>query len=220
MKTNITSIEVLIIVLLVAPLVYLGISWNQLPAEIATHYDLAGNENGWMTKEQVALFTAVISLLLYLVLRFLPRIDSRNQLQTANYQKLRLVVTLLFSAIMGWVFYMAGHNVSNDGFVTILMVIVSLTFVGIGNYIITIKPNWFVGIRTPWTLDNEIVWRKTHRMGGRLMVAGGIVSMVLALFLPMPYKVVVIVTIILLVTLVPVVYSYIYFQQEKAHKLN
>ncbi|GAB3013078.1 SdpI family protein [Spirosoma pulveris] len=217
MKTNTTFIEVLIIGLLMAPLIYFGMSWNQLPAEITTHYDLSGKANGWMAKEQACLFTVGISLLLYVVLRFLPRIHSGGQLQTTNYQKLRVVLTLMLSAIMIWVFYMAGHAVSNNSFMTILMIIVSLSFVGVGNYMITIKPNWFIGIRTPWTIGNEVVWRKTHRMGGRLMVAGGMVSLLLALFLPMPYKVGVIVGLILLVTLVPAVYSYIYFQQEKAH---
>ncbi|ADB38320.1 SdpI family protein [Spirosoma linguale] len=220
MKTNNTSIEVLIIALLAAPLIYLGLIWNQLPAEITTHYDLAGNANGWMPKKQAALFTVVISLLLYLLLRYLPMIDPRKQLQTANYQKLRLMFTLLTSAIMSWVFYLANHSVSSESFVSVLMAIISVTIAGVGNYITTIKPNWFVGIRTPWTLDNEVVWRKTHRMGGRLMVAGGIVSTVLALLLPLAYKVGITVSILLLVSFVPVVYSYICFRQENAHRLN
>ncbi|MCX6216604.1 SdpI family protein [Spirosoma sp.] len=220
MKTNTFSIEILILALLVAPLIYLGLIWNQLPAEITTHYDLAGKANGWMTKEQAALYTVGISLLLYLLLRYLPMIDPKKQLQTANYQKLRLMFTLLISAIMSWVFYMGNHSISSENFVSVLMVIISVTIAGVGNYITTIKPNWFVGIRTPWTLDNEIVWRKTHRLGGRLMVAGGIVGAVLAFLLPLAYKVGITVSILLLVSFMPVVYSYICFRQEKAHRLN
>lgn len=220
MKTSTTSLEILIIAILLAPLIYLGISWYQLPANITTHYDLAGKANGWMTKEQATLFTVVISVMLYLTLRFLPRIDPRGRLQTINYQKLRLVVTLMLSAIILWLFYMASHTVTMETRFSVLMVIVSLMLAGIGNYITTVKPNWFVGIRTPWTLDNEVVWRKTHRLGGRLMVAGGLLSTVISFLVPMPYKLGVILAIVLLVSIVSIVYSYIYFQEEKAHQLN
>jgi uncharacterized membrane protein len=220
MKTNSTSVELLMIAFMLSPLVYLGIIWNQLPAEIVTHYDFQGNPGGWMAKEMAALFTVGMSVFLYLVLRFLPKIDPKGQLQTTNYQKLRFVVTLSLAAIMSWVFYMAGHKGTNGNFTSVLMVFMGLMLAGMGNYLTTVKPNWFVGIRTPWTLDSEAAWRKTHRMGGRLMVVGGLLSAVLALVVPVPYMLFSVIGVIVITSLVPVIYSYIYFRQEKAHQLN
>lgn len=205
---------------MLAPLVYLGIIWNQLPAEIATHYDLNGNPNDWTPKQTAALSIGSLSIFLYVVLRFIPVIDPKGQLQTSNYQKLRFAVTLLFAAIMGWLFYIAAHPTEGKMSTGVILALVGVLLAGMGNYMTTIKPNWFVGIRTPWTLDSEVVWRKTHRMGGRLMVVGGLLSTILALVLPMSYKVTCVMGVILLTTLIPVIYSYVYFRQEKARQLN
>ncbi len=220
MKTNSTSIELAMMVIVLSPLVYLALIWNQLPAEIATHYNLRGNVDGWMPKGSAALFVGGLSVFLYLVLRFLPKMDPKGKRQTANYQKMRFVVTLFFAAIMIWILYITNHKVTNETFGRVFMCLIGLLLAGLGNYLITVKPNWFVGIRTPWTLENEVVWRKTHRMGGRLMVAGGLLTLLLALVVPMPYMVLSSIGVIALAVLIPVVYSYIYFRQEKTHQLN
>ena len=222
MKTKSTSAEILMIAVTLAPLVYLGIVWNQLPAEIATHFDLQGNPNGWSSKKTLVLEMGGLSVILYLLLRFLPNIDPKGQLQTSNYQKIRFIATLLQASVFGWLAYKATNLDHSSGReeMSLVMAFVGLLIAGMGNYMMTVKPNYFVGIRTPWTLQNEAVWRKTHRMGGQLMVAGGLLSSLLALIVPMPYKVGCFVGIILLTTLIPVMYSYIYFQQEKAHQLN
>ena len=215
MKTNTASAEILMIALALAPLAYLALIWDQLPTEIATHYTIKGNPDGWMRKETAALVVGGMSSLLYLVLRFLPGFDPKGQLQTANFLKLRVVTTLFFSAIMGMMFYMAAHQSDTPNQMGIVLALASLLTAGIGNYITTVKPNWFVGIRTPWTLESEFVWRKTHQLGGRLMVAGGLLAAVLTFIVPAPYTVGVVVGIILLSAIIPVAYSYIYFRQEK-----
>ncbi|GAB4043495.1 SdpI family protein [Spirosoma jeollabukense] len=220
MKTTNTSAEILIVTVLIAPFVYVGLLWHQLPAEIATHFDVHGHADGWMPKGEATLLVGIASVILYLVLRYLPSIDPKGRLQSSNYQKLRFVITLGFAAILGWMWYMAGHQANERQSYAVMLAIIGLLLAGIGNYMTTVKPNWFIGIRTPWTLQNETVWRKTHRMGGRLMVVGGLLSAVLALVVPTPYTEVSVVGVILLTSLVPVVYSYIYFQQEKAHQLN
>jgi uncharacterized membrane protein len=216
MKTNTTPAEVLMIALILAPLAYMTLIWHELPTEIATHYNMSGNPDGWMRKESAMLFLSLMSVFLYLVLRFLPQIDPKRKVQTANFLKLRVLVTFFISAINGLVIYMAAHQASTNKLTSSLLVLVALLIAGLGNYMTTVKPNYFVGIRTPWTLQSDTVWRKTHQMGGRLMVAGGLLSAVLVFVVPMPCTAGVVVGIMLLCTLLPVVYSYIYFRQEKA----
>lgn len=220
MKSNATTIELVTVTCMLAPLVYLGLVWNQLPTEIVSHYDLQGHPNGRQNKETLAFMVGNLSVILYLVLRFLPRIDPKEQLQTANYQKLRLVVAFFWGVIMGGLIYMEGHQVSNEKFLSLMLASAGLMLAGMGNYLTTVKPNWFVGIRTPWTLGNDVVWRKTHRLGGRLMVVGGLLSALLALVIPNPYRFGSILGVMFITVIIPVVYSYIYFRREKAHRLN
>lgn len=220
MKTQSTTAEVLLIALLLAPFVYLALICNQLPALVTSHYDLRGNADGSMRKEILAGVLGGLSLFLYLLLRFLPGFDPKGRLQGANYQKLRFVITGMVALIVGWAWYRAAHPAAPQSSLTILFALIGLLLAGVGNYITTVKPNWFVGIRTPWTLESETVWRRTHRLGGRLMVAGGLLSVVLALTLPRPYLFGAVLTVVLIAVLIPVVFSYVYFRQEKTHPLN
>jgi uncharacterized membrane protein len=77
-----------------------------------------------------------------------------------------------------------------------------------GNFIGRLRPNWFVGIRTPWTLASDEVWRRTHRLAAILMVGGGLVLLPLALLLPAPRALTAAVVITLLATVGPAVWSY------------
>jgi uncharacterized membrane protein len=77
-----------------------------------------------------------------------------------------------------------------------------------------VEPNWFVGIRTPWTLSSDTVWRKTHRTGGWLMVIGGLV-LVVGAFLPHSTFLPLLVTTVVMVALIPIVQSYILWKREQ-----
>ena len=85
----------------------------------------------------------------------------------------------------------------------------------IGNYITTVRPNFFVGIRTPWTLFNETVWRKTHQLAGRVWVGGSILGAILLLLVPTAWQLPVLLTVVGILVIIPTVYSYIVFRQEK-----
>jgi len=219
MKTNNTSAELLMIVCLLAPFLYLALIWQQLPAEIATHYGLDGRANGWMRKENAALIMVSISVTTYLVLRYLPKIDPKASSQTSNFIKLRMVFTVGLAALTGWLWYSAGHQATVDQYQSLALALVGLMLAGMGNYLTTVKPNWFIGIRTPWTLESESVWRKTHQLGGRLMMAGGLLIALLVFIVPASYQVGVLVTIAVLSSIVPLVYSYLFFRQEKKTSL-
>ncbi|WP_080239953.1 SdpI family protein [Spirosoma rigui] len=220
MKPINTSREALMMTLVLAPLLYLGISWNQLPTTMATQYDLQGNPTSWMPKETTAVFIGALSVLMYVLLRYLPRIDPTGNPQPGTYQKLRLVVTGMLACTLCWVIYVAVHSVGPRLSVNVLLVLISLLLAGMGNYLTTVKPNYFVGFRTPWTLHSDTVWRQTHQLGGRMLFGGGLLGVLLILLVPAPYQMGTLMAIVLVTTISPLVYSYVYFRREKAQRIN
>jgi len=97
---------------------------------------------------------------------------------------------------------------------TFVLLGVGAMFVIMGNLMPRVKSNWMLGIRTPWTLDSESVWRETHRIGGRTMVVAGIITMVAA-FLPDTIRPWIAFGALLFGAMIPAVYSYILWRREK-----
>jgi len=91
---------------------------------------------------------------------------------------------------------------------------IGLLFVVIGNYLARVEPNWFVGIRTPWTLSSDRVWRKTHRTGGWLMVIGGL-ALATGAFLPRSALLPLLIGTLVVVAVIPVVQSYVLWKREQ-----
>src|SRR5205807_9487249 len=91
---------------------------------------------------------------------------------------------------------------------------IGLLFVFLGNFLTRVEPNWFVGIRTPWTLSSDTVWRRTHRTGGALMVIGGSI-LAISSFLPRPAFLVLFFVTIVIVAVIPIVLSYVLWKREQ-----
>jgi len=91
---------------------------------------------------------------------------------------------------------------------------VGLLFAVVGNYMYNIKPNYFAGIRLPWTLENEDNWKKTHMLAGKLWFAGGLLVALTALFLPDKIALIFTFSIIILLTIIPTVYSYRLYKKQ------
>src|SRR2546422_7002026 len=97
----------------------------------------------------------------------------------------------------------------------LMPVAMGLLFVVLGNSLSRVQPTWFVGIRTPWTLSSDTVWRKTHRTGGWLMVLGGFVIAACA-FLPPSAFLPLFIAAILIMAVIPIVQSYILWKREQS----
>ncbi|HKC42030.1 MAG TPA: SdpI family protein, partial [Gemmatimonadales bacterium] len=145
----------------------------------------------------------------------LPKLDPRR----ANYAKFIDTYWLIANAVI--LFILIGHGmiiatglgypVKVDRFMPIG---IGLLFIVLGNYLTRVEPNWFIGIRTPWTLSSDTVWRKTHRTGGWLMVVGGFV-LAASVFLPQGAFLPLLIAAILILAVIPVVQSYILWKWEQ-----
>lgn len=188
--------------------------YNRLPAIVPTHWDMHGNVNGTMPKFPGAFLPSLIAIVLWVSLPLLRQIDPRR----ASYEKFDAtfflvinVVSLMMALLQGLILSIAlGARVD---MVRAMLFGTGLMFVVLGNYLPRIRSNWWMGIRTPWTLDNEEVWRRTHRFGGRMFVAGGIVTM-LSVILPKEAASTIAVIAMIIAGLVPVVYSYVIWRNE------
>jgi uncharacterized membrane protein len=215
MKTTTLTKEVILWIIVLIPLAYLALVWNQLPERVPVHFNLRGEADGWADKTALIGIVFLTTAALNLLLLFIPRIDPKRKLESmgSKYHQLRFILVTFMAALSMFIIYNALHQ---DGFqLNILFLLLGGMFVALGNYFQAVKPNYFIGIRTPWTLESEQVWRKTHRIGGILWIIGGLVMIALALFPDSGIRQALFLITVAIMVLVPVVYSFIEFRKEQ-----
>src|ERR1035437_6878637 len=208
--------EAVLWVIIVIPYIYLYTVWNSLPESVPTHFDLAGNPNDWSSKTSLIFITGALSIGMYLLMVVIPFLDPKKKIQQMGdkYYNLRFMLTLFFSILATYIIYIGKEGSIKDP--KLLLALIGLLFAMLGNYFQTVRPNYFIGIRTPWTLESENTWKKTHRLGGRMWMAGGVLIALLSFSIPNnPAFMIIFFTILAIITIVPVVYSYFEFQKEK-----
>jgi uncharacterized membrane protein len=192
------------------------IAYPKLPDRVPTHFDIGGQPNAYGPKWVPTIIFPVMILVLWGIMRGLPKIDPRR----ANYAKMQdtydLVVNLTLSMVTALhLLVLAGTMGSNVPFVRLIPAVVGVSFIAIGNLLPRAKPNWWFGIRTPWTLSNDRVWERTHRVGGYVMTAIGLLAIVSA-FVGTEVALVTFVVLAGIMTLGLIVYSYFAWKQETA----
>lgn len=216
------------IVLILGTVVSAFYFYDILPSKVVTHWDYSGQPDGYGSKAMGAFMAPAILVFIYLLFKYLPKLDPKRRNYDEflkDYKAIQLVIVLFFTAI---------HFITNLGnkyfveavksclacqgiYIPILMVpdlimaLVGLMFIAVGFYLKNIKPNWFIGIRTPWTLSNDEVWVRTHKLGGKLFVIAGLIF-IISIFLPANWAGYLFGLAILLI-LSSIIYSYIIYKQ-------
>ena len=187
----------------------------RLPPTMATHWSLNGTPDGFSSRLMAVSIVPVLLVFMTVLFNVLPKVDPRRE----NYAKFFSSYWLIANAVI--LFLLLAHALiiaSGLGYgvrIDRLMPLgVGLLFVFLGNYLTRVEPNWFIGIRTPWTLSSDTVWRKTHRTGGWLMVLGGFVVAACA-FLPHGAFLPLFITAILIMAVIPIVQSYVLWKREQ-----
>jgi uncharacterized membrane protein len=206
--------EMLMWVLIVAPLVYLWSVWDMLPERVATHWGANGEPNGWSDRSSLPWMIGGLGIGMYLLMLVIPHLDPRKrnlQASSRSYQHLRVVFTLLFSFI-GYAIVRGAELESFDAGAW-LMPGIFIFLAAIGNYMYSLRSNYFIGIRTPWTLEYPEIWERTHRLGGRMWFWLGIIGAIGALILRGDALAVWTVGLILIMAFVPMIYSFVLFKK-------
>lgn len=183
--------------------------WPQLPAQIPTHWGVAGTPDQWAPKLTGALIGPVMGVFFYLLVAALPWLDPRGRHVAESHGVIEALKSILcaFALFMTYLTLSASLTPGQHLSITSLMVGMGLLFVVLGNYLPKVRSNFFIGIRTPWTLSSEEVWYQTHRLGGKLMVAAGLL-VILSAWLPRLQQVAVLIGAIGFSSLYPILFSY------------
>jgi uncharacterized membrane protein len=200
-------------VILLIPFIYLAFVWNALPERIPIHWNAKGEPNGYSSKLFGGLIMPFINIGIYLLLLLLPKIDPRKRNYesfASTFKHIRLGISLLFTVIYFFSIQSAfGTGLSDPKWILIL-ILVFLAF--LGNYMRTVRPNWFIGIRTPWTMESPEVWKRTHDIGGKLFFYSGIFGVVFILIAGSKYGMVPFV-LVMASALYSVIYSFVLFKK-------
>lgn len=195
------------------PFVYLAYIWNDLPEKVPMHWNIQGDVDRYGTKYELLLIPILLPLLIYVVFLVVPKIDPKKRIKDmgGKYQSLKGILIIFMSALSLFIMYTAKNETAHNP--NYIVLIIGLLFIFLGNYFKTIKPNYFIGIKTPWTLENETIWKKTHNLAGKMWFVGGLIVVLFSLILDKETNFAFFAVITVIITLVPVVYSYLLFRE-------
>lgn len=208
--------ELVLWVLILLPYIYIATIWSELPDRVPTHFNIHGEANGWSDKTTLMFIPGAFGIGLYILMLIIPFLDPKDKIQQMGdkFYTFRFVLTLFISVLMTYILYASKEGSLKNP--NVLIVILGALFAVLGNYFQIIRPNYFIGIRTPWTLESEHVWKKTHVLGGRIWMTGGILICILSFVISDNRSLMIVFGILtFILVIIPVVFSYMEFKREK-----
>lgn len=202
-----------LVVILVGLLVAAFVVYPQLPERVPMHWNASGEVDRYGSRFTGAFAIPLLTLGIYAGMVLLPLIDPRR----ANYARfptayravrtgLILFLTLLYVVTVA---VGLGYEINISRVVPVAL---GVLFIIIGNVLTQVRHNYFIGIKTPWTLASEEVWRKTHRIGGFVFVAAGVIS-ILAAFLPAPVNFWLVIGSLVAAVVITIIYSALLYKK-------
>lgn len=203
------------IILLLIPFLALPFIWDQLPTKIPTQWNFQGEVTSYSSKTFGLLLIPVTNLIVYLTLLYLPKIDPKKRIEIDQkpIPILRTLTVVLLLGIQGWIIRSAmSTEMQSQSWLFLGM---AAFFLVMGNYLRTIKPNYFIGIRVPWALEDADNWKETHRIGSYIWVSGGLLLIVLFPFFELQTYGTLFAIIGILLGIIPMGYSFYLYKSNR-----
>ena len=211
MKINKTL--VISTILCIIPMILSIFLYNKLPEKIPTHFNINGEVDSYGSKLFVCILLPIILCMVNILLNIILNNDPKKQ----NHNETLLTICTFIIPLMSLIFIPSSILISlgfNINIAIIAPIFISIIFILIGNYLPKCRPNYTMGIRLPWTLNNENNWIKTHRLSGFLWVISGLILLLTTLINKNLSFYVLIISIILTV-IIPCIYSFILYKKSK-----
>ena len=187
--------------------------------QVPVHFGVNGEADRFGSRFEAFLVFPLVLIGVTVLLAILPRIDPRRtgmEKSVKAYSATWMAVVVFLVAISALITRTAVSGNSTSIEPRVLLIGIGLLFVVLGNYMPKTGSNWFFGFRTPWTLSNEEVWTATHTVGGPILVAVGVLSILAAIALPMEWATGVAIALPLAAILGLTIYSYLKYRQLSA----
>jgi len=213
MSVRTTTITVLIMIL--AAVLAGLLLWSRLPDQMASHWNANDQVDGTISRFWGVFLMPLVSLGMFLLFMLIPNIDPLQ----ANIAKFRGAFNAFIAGIVGFMLYVHALTLlwnlgyTSFGIGKALVPALSVLLIWIGNLMRRAKRNWFIGIRTPWTLSSDTVWDKTHQLGASLFMISGALAL-LGIFFGGMTALWFLLAPLLSSTAFLLVYSYILYQRE------
>ncbi len=192
--------------------------YQHSPELVPTHWNFSGDVDGYSSRMVAAFAFPAFILALHIFLSVIRYIDPKKDRYVEfkkPYALFRLSIVIALAAIyLGIGFNGIGYNIDMAKGTP---VVIGALFIALGVNLGKIKPNWFVGIRTPWTLSSEEVWTDTHKKSGPLFVIGGAL-LICAALLPITSRLPLLIASLVIIIVGPILYSYISYKRYTSHQ--
>jgi uncharacterized membrane protein len=213
--TSMSPATVLAVLIIIVQILISIVTYPFLPDSVPSHWDASGQVNGYLPKLVNALLYPLLSIGIYALVRVLmtvgPRLGYQNQ-RKASIGVVNLILdgVLLFMLIVQLSTAAVALGVPID-LTFVICLSISMLFIFLGNYMGKLRRNFWAGIRTPWTLSSDVVWERTHRLGGWLFVLAGLLGVIMSFIPALRLWGLMVVTLIVVIVLV--VFSYVIYQR-------
>jgi uncharacterized membrane protein len=214
MKTNLKK-EIPYLLLIAAPLTYLTIKIPSIGEKVAVHFNASGEVDRYGSKTELILVCIFLPLFIYGLMLVLPKLDPKGKLKNMGkkYDHLKLAL-VTFAVLLDFLIIQSAVN-GKLGNPHLTLSLVGLLFAFLGNYFQTVKPNYFIGIRTPWTLENETNWKETHLLAGKIWFVGGILMMIIPFIFSPVITSKIFIGIVTILVIIPISHSFILHRKLK-----
>ncbi|MEK3791235.1 SdpI family protein [Paenibacillus sp. FSL R7-0204] len=208
--------DTLVVILGFLSLGYALVNYGRLPDQLPAQFSITGKVNTYWSKGSVIALFSFMGLIFPLATQFIRNVDPKGENYNkfpGAYKMVRLTVAVICdAALVLSVSYGLDVQFPAGKWATVS---IGLLLAVIGNFLPQIRDNYFTGVRTPWTLHDPAVWRRTHRFSGRMWVSGGLL-IVLAAFMPVTLSISMIITALVIMIILPIVYSWLISRRVKA----
>lgn len=199
-----------------ATLVFSAAVVSRLPEQVPTHFNMQGEPDDFTGRIWAAFLMPLMAILMYGLFHLFPKISPRRANMDRFEDTYWLIANLVVAFMCALHVLVLGRALGWPVDITSAVLLgVGLMFMVIGNVLPRTRSNWWIGIRTPWTMESENVWRATHRLAGKTFMIGGAITVVGAL-MPAAVRPWIAMGALGIGGFIPVIYSYLYWRREKA----